>query len=257
MNGTPRPATRHHTRTFVALLIGIGVGVALDRAAARRTSSAPDIQCVPPRLPSECHSDAGSAICQENMLTERCLSSILDLIASPDHSRAHPCLQREEEWHLISRLADEQRHFRGVLEAHLDERWGSARPSAAWLLGELYGREAVPLLLDHIDLEDRRVCIESHLLPIWHQWPAVDALVKIGKPASELAIERLAYGVPERWRDFAFMLIWRARGGAEGTRDLEDAQKREKDESRRGNLAAATALFRQRVAAHVQDWVNP
>src|SRR5205085_483017 len=139
---------------------------------------------------------------------------------------------------LLSLVYEEREKLSYTAASYLSDG-SNARMSAAWLLGDLRTDRAVEALLDHIDLEDPRHCVDTRP-PLYRHWPALEALVKIGDRAAEFAVYRLAKGVKDTHRDLMLWLIWRIHGIAGGARYLERSGEHEEDPRGRLNLAVAT-----------------
>jgi len=125
-----------------------------------------------------------------------------------------------------------------------------------YLLGIYHYATAVPILFDNIDYEeplDEGSIKPDFRMKKWGMYPAVEALVKIGKPASIESIARLAADdgtAKTKYRGFyttkreLYLIVLRFIEGDDVARFmLQNAIEKEQDKDKKANLTAALELL--------------
>lgn len=114
----------------------------------------------------------------------------------------------------------------------------SPKHLAILLLGHLRAAEAVPVLLDNLRYKAPRSLFGGAEPPeFWH--PAIDSLIRIGKPATEPTIEKLASSQDELERELCCRIIVRVEGDELAPIVVQLAIDQEEDPERKANLEAA------------------
>ena len=150
----------------------------------------------------------------------------------------------EERDEVTNRLAHERHQLIGDLMNQLDAlRKGDAKGKEhiIYLLGTYGATEAVKLLTDMIDFKativDPRVRIGR-----WGLYPAQEALVKIGKPAANEVLRRIASEADPTRRKLMCIVIEAVEGEKVGRLRLTWLLEEEKDPARRTNLEEALKM---------------
>jgi len=112
---------------------------------------------------------------------------------------------------------------------------------AVHLLGELRAEEAVPTLLEIIDVS--LLPDATHEIPIPTDAEVIKSLALIGKPSSELAIGNLAQDKSTIRAPQYLRVIFLVEGPDVGKFMLQNAVNREKDPDKKQRLQKAIELF--------------
>lgn len=142
---------------------------------------------------------------------------------------------------LTNRLVDERYRLIGKLINQLDrlqKEGGEGKEHIIYLLGMYRVADAVELLADMIDFKATIVdlkCREGR----WGLYPAQEALVKIGKPAANEVLGRIASEAGPGRRELMCMVIRAVDGKKIGRLRITWLLEKEKNSTRRANLQAA------------------
>jgi hypothetical protein len=118
----------------------------------------------------------------------------------------------------------------------------NAKTLAAYLLGELRASRAVPTLADNIDLKAPRIDPKTSI-GRWGEYPAQEALQKIGKPAAAEVLRRLLTEDKELRRKLMVGVIRGVYGDDLGRLFIKNRLAKETDPMHKDNLNLALKEF--------------
>jgi hypothetical protein len=145
---------------------------------------------------------------------------------------------------LISKVDADRNTLLGILLKHLGGAESvHVRAAAAYMIGRHRLSEGVPALMRQIDLE-APPSGEIGREPLWEKYPAMEALIHIGRPAVPPALELLATDGSRLRRSLALRVVRYAEGADVAEFILQRAIAREADPERRGRLDSALAELR-------------
>lgn len=132
---------------------------------------------------------------------------------------------------------DEQRHeLLGVLLKHLGTSSSrNVQAAAIYLIGRHRLSDGVNELIRRIDF-DTGGQLRKAAEPLWERYPAMEALITIGKPSVAAAIELLATEGNDLRRTLAVKVIRYVENGEVATFVLERAHAKENDPNRKTML---------------------
>jgi hypothetical protein len=135
---------------------------------------------------------------------------------------------------------DEQRdELLAVLIRHLNTTTSaSIKTAAIYLIGRHRLSNGVRELIKQIDFDSESQSRGSPL-PLWGQYPAMEALIHIGQPAVSAAIELLAADMNNLRRDLAVKVIRYVENAEIARFILAQAQSNETDQNRKANFQDA------------------
>ncbi len=120
-----------------------------------------------------------------------------------------------------------------------------SRCSAAYYLGIMRDPEAVEILASNVTLEFNPMKVPNFAYPILPQYPAMDALIKIGSPASPVLIGKLSESSDKSMREMLMKSLCQIDVDKDITRfRLEKALKAEKDSKRQARLQSALRMLK-------------
>lgn len=144
----------------------------------------------------------------------------------------------------VARLSEERLALIDDLKRSLSgERDLEKQGRLCFLLGEYRADSAVQDLCECMTLELHR-SEEYKRLPLWGQFPAWEALVKIGVPATAAVIDKLAGNDDLLTRFLCVEFLRSVYGDEIGALLVEKAIEKEGDPRRKGNLEAGRGLPR-------------
>lgn len=113
------------------------------------------------------------------------------------------------------------------------------RLTSIYVLGEYRMKGAVKALIKHIDYKAESIL--THRLPPWGQYPAVEALVKIGKPAVSEALKLIEEKEVQHIRELATRVVREVEGLEVGRFIIKQRIKKEENPEKRKRLQQALA----------------
>ena len=144
----------------------------------------------------------------------------------------------------LSRVDEQRNELLGILLRHLGTSPSeNVQAAAIYLIGRHRLSDGVRELLRHIDFEPAGGEPRRGHLPLWERYPAMEALIHIGKPSVPAALDLLATETDDLRRELAVKVIRYVEGAEVARFVLERAQRAESDPARKANLSdAATRL---------------
>jgi len=158
-------------------------------------------------------------------------SEILEKLSSSDANQRAETAQRirARRFQTVSAL------YQVATRALRDPSQELSAKTAMLLLGELGGKEAIPLLLDNIKFTVRAPA--SGLRGgYFRTMPAVDALIDIGLPSLDPLVKRVADSDDEVTRERAAIVVAQVLGADLGLLFVRDRQQREANQAKRDRL---------------------
>ena len=149
--------------------------------------------------------------------------------------------QAERIWDL-QRERTENIKFLLDIAKNDNERWNEVRVLAVRVLGEIRAEEAVPILIENIDIIHLRIIKEKTEATLE---PCRTALIKIGKASSRLALEELAKDMIDNWRLLLTQVIQKVEGNEVGTFIIERAIKSAASPKAKENLGKSLDLIKK------------
>jgi hypothetical protein len=148
---------------------------------------------------------------------------------------------------LLSQV-DEQRHeLLGVLLKHLGTSSSKEVQTAAiYLIGRHRLSDGVSELIELIDF-DAAGQMQRGPRPLWRQYPAMEALITIGKPSVKPAVELLARDGSDLRRNLAVKVIRYVEGPEVSEFILQRAEAEERDATRKSRLNEGLSRLRQLI----------
>lgn len=166
---------------------------------------------------------------------------LMDLIKQLDE------LDRHSRMRLISRV-DEQRHeLLGILLKQLGTSTSkNVQAAVIYFIGRHRLSEGVQDLIQWIDF-DAGHSKKIRPLPLWDKYPAMEALINIGRPAVPKAIELLATDTVDIRRDLAVKVIRYVEDADLAEFIVQRAYAEEKDSVRKANFKDALSRLENLV----------
>jgi hypothetical protein len=139
---------------------------------------------------------------------------------------------------LLSQVDEQRAELLGVLSRHLGNPSKNVRAAAIYLLGRHRLAEGADELVGLIDF-DAAEQVSHQARPLWEQYPAMEALITLGRPSIAPCLELLATDPNALRRDLAVKVIRYAEDAGIARLILQRAHAAETDAARRANLADA------------------
>lgn len=150
-----------------------------------------------------------------------------------------PTLDGQAQGAALSQVEVQRAELRSRLELHAEK--GSTpfvRAAAMYLMGRHRLDECVPYLLRHIEFDAPHE-VPSHREPLWERYPAIEALVHIGKPSVLSTVDMLAEEEDDLRRNLAVRVLRGIEGTDFARQILERRMAEEDDLGRKAKLADA------------------
>jgi len=140
---------------------------------------------------------------------------------------------------LLSQVDEQRNELLGVLLKHIGTSESkNVQAAAIYLIGRHHLSDGVQELVQRIDFAPGGRPTRGPE-PLWEQYPAMEALITIGWPSVQAAVELLAVETDDLRRDLAVKVIRYATDAEVAKFILERAHKIESDPTRKGNLQDA------------------
>ncbi|MFN2199614.1 MAG: HEAT repeat domain-containing protein [Caldilineaceae bacterium] len=153
-------------------------------------------------------------------------------------------LAQREQFVLLSKVDEERRQLLGVLMQYLGSSPSrDVRAAAAYLIGRHRLSEGAPALVESIGLDARYPPMKGPE-PLWERYPAMEALINIGKPAVRPCIGLLATEDDHVRRYLAIKVVRYVEGPQISEFVLKQAQAIEGDSAKRARLEDALVQLR-------------
>ena len=148
-------------------------------------------------------------------------------------------LDQRARMDLCSHVDEQRDELLTVLIRHLNTTTSaSIKTAAIYLIGRHRLPDGVRELIKQIDFDSESQSRGSPL-PLWGQYPAMEALINIGQPAVPAAVELLAKDMNDLRRDLAVKVIRYVEDAEIARFILARAQSNEPDQNRKANLQDA------------------
>ena len=182
--------------------------------------------------------DAASAAKGRTQVIEQ---QIMDLMKNLD------TLDERSRTKLISQVDEQRNELLGVLLKYLDTSSSkNVQAAAIYMIGRHRLSDGVGDLIRHIDFEPGEPS-RIGALPLWEQFPAMEALITIGKPSVKPALELLATDGNDLRRTLAVKVIRYIEGADIALFILQKTRASERDAKRMAMLADAQARMQKLV----------
>lgn len=163
------------------------------------------------------------------MIEQQIMELMKKLDTLDDRSRMDLCSQVDEQRNEL--LTVLLRHLNTGLSVNI-------KTAAIYLIGRHRLSNAVRELIKQIDFDSESQSRGSPL-PLWGQYPAMEALINIGQPAVPAAVELLALDMNDLRRDLAVKVVRYVEDGEVAGFILTRAHAAETDPNRKTNLQDA------------------
>lgn len=156
-------------------------------------------------------------------------------------------LDEKAQMSLLSRVDEQRNQLLTLLVRYLDTSPSkNVQAAAIYIIGRHRFSEGTTELVRHIDF-DAGERMRSASLPLWDQYPAMEALIRIGLPSIQPTIELLATDSNELRRSLATKVIRYVEGPEVAKFVLDRAYEKESDPKRRANLKNAIARLERLI----------
>lgn len=156
-------------------------------------------------------------------------------------------LDERSRMRLLSQVDEQRQELLGVLLKHLGTSSSKEVQTAAiYLIGRHRLSDGVSELIELIDFDAARQ-MQRGPRPLWHQYPAMEALITIGKPSVKPAVELLARDGSELRRNLAVKVIRYVEGPEVSEFILQRAEADERDATRKSRLNEGLSRLRQLI----------
>ncbi len=140
---------------------------------------------------------------------------------------------------LVSKVDEQRNELLSVLIKHLDTSPSkNVQATAIYLIGRHRLAEGVGELIRHIDFDASGQAIKG-AEPLWEQYPAMEALITIGKPSVLATLKLLATETDDLRRTLAVKVIRYVEGAEIARFILDHSYAAENDPVRKANFADA------------------
>lgn len=154
-------------------------------------------------------------------------------------------LEQREQFALLSKVDEQRLELLGVLMTHLGTSTSlDVQAAAAYLIGRHRLSEGVTALMERIELDAARPPMKGPE-PLWERYPAMEALITIGKPSVRPSIELLATEDNPIRRELAIKVIRYVEGPEVAEFILQKELAAEGDSARRDRLKGVLDLLGQ------------
>ncbi len=148
-------------------------------------------------------------------------------------------LDERTRMQFLSKVDEQRSELLSVLVKYLDTSPSqNVQAAAIYLIGRHRLAEGVSELIRRIDFDASGQAIRG-AEPLWEQYPAMEALITIGKPSLRVALQLLATETDDLRRSLAVKVIRYVEGAEVAYFILDHAYAAEKDAVRKANLADA------------------
>lgn len=148
-------------------------------------------------------------------------------------------LDERARMRLLSKVDEQRNELLIVLIKQLDTSPSkNVQAAAIYLIGRHRLAEGVSELIRRIDFDASGQAVKG-AEPLWEQYPAMEALITIGKPAVPAALNLLATEANDLRRTLAVKVIRYVEGAEVARFILDRAYTTENDSARKANLADA------------------
>ncbi len=144
--------------------------------------------------------------------------------------------QARARW--LSQVDSQRAELLSALVRQLDTSSKSVQVAAIYLIGRHRLSEGVGELVQRIDFDGKDE-VELRSEPLWEQYPAMEALINIGRPSVAPALELLATDPSDLRRDLAVKVIRYAEDAEVARFIVQRAYAAEADAARKSNLKDA------------------
>lgn len=174
---------------------------------------------------------AGGRVGEEIMIEQE----VMELMKSLD------TMDEQARMRLVSKVDEQRSELLSVLIKHLDASSSkNVQAAAIYLIGRHRLAEGVGELIRRIDFDASGQAAKG-AEPLWEQYPAMEALVTIGKPSVRAALQLLAIEKDNLRRTLAVKVIRYVEGAEVAHFILDHSCAIENDAIRKANLADARA----------------
>ena len=149
----------------------------------------------------------------------------------------------EEKEALLSSLGREWQQVEGVLVTNLGSEDDETRFCSAYLLGLYRYSYAAGSLARKITMENTKLK-DNERMARWQQYPAVEALIRIGKPSVPAMLRNLESSSDKHVRGLSARVIFYVEGAQIGRLIVENAIAKEDDPVKKKNLEEALPLIK-------------
>jgi hypothetical protein len=147
-------------------------------------------------------------------------------------------LDEQSRMKLLSTVDQQRNELLGLLLKQLGtSRSANVRAAAIYLIGRHRLSDGVDELIRWIDFAPGSEQRIPEPEPLWEKYPAMEALIVIGKPSVKPAVELIATDANDLRRTLAVKVIRYVEGGNVASMVLEQAFSSELDPSRKSMLA--------------------
>jgi hypothetical protein len=154
-------------------------------------------------------------------------------------------LEQREQFALLSKVDEQRRELLGVLMRHLGTSTSlDVQAAAAYLIGRHRLSEGVTALMERIELDAARLPTKGPE-PLWDRYPAMEALITIGKPSVRPCMGLLATEDDQTRRELAAKVIRYVEGPEAAEYMLRREHAGEDDPARKARLEGALNQLRQ------------
>lgn len=166
---------------------------------------------------------------------------IMDLINKLD------TLDERSQMRLLSQVDEQRNELLGVLLRHLGTSSSiNVQAAAIYLIGRHRLSDGVTELTQRVDFAPETPPMKGPE-PLWDQYPAMEALISIGKPSTPAAIGLLASDSNDLRRNLAVKIIRYVEGAEVAEFILQNEQNNEGDPQRKTMLADALLRLRKLI----------
>jgi len=145
-------------------------------------------------------------------------------------------LSDDDQMKLLSQVDSQRADLARALIEHLETSDSEAvQAGAIYLIGRHRLAEGVGALIQRIDFEPKGPPIREPE-PLWERYPAMEALIHIGRPSVPAAAELLAADDADLRRDLAAKVVRYAEDAKVARFVLEQAHAGERDPARKARL---------------------
>jgi hypothetical protein len=145
---------------------------------------------------------------------------------------------------LLSKADEQRKELAKLLINHVDTNPSrNVQAAAMYIMGRHRLVETVPALIKHIDFETGERPVPS-AEPLWERYPAMEALIVIGRPAVLAAVDLLATEDGDLRRTLAVKVVRYAEDSGTAAFILDRARNSEMDPNRKARLGDAVTRLR-------------
>ena len=156
-------------------------------------------------------------------------------------------LDERSRMKLLSQVDEQRNELLGILLRHLGTSPSrNVQAAAIYLIGRHRLIDGISDLIQHIDL-DPGAQQKIGPLPLWERYPAMEALITIGKPSVPAAVKLLATDPNDLRRSLAVKVVRYVEGADVAEFILQRAQATEQDATRKALLQDALLRLQKLV----------